>query len=194
MREDHFNSISHLIRSSSLELEQVDTIPDSTKNSESESINIPPPPALESNLLAPTKQLYSTPTEIIPFLFKLANIQPDDVIYDIGCGDGRIVFEAVQRTPVKKAVGIDINSKRIEQCNKKKQEWIRSNTSNNHNSPSTRDPESLQFIERDLLEMDSSQLEKATVVFMFLLFQKKYCPSFRRGTRIVRYTYPDIHV
>src|ERR1041385_3063187 len=45
-------------------------------------------------------------------MLKLASVKSGDVIYDLGCGDGRIVIAAAKRFGVR-GVGIDINPERI---------------------------------------------------------------------------------
>ncbi|GAG19891.1 unnamed protein product, partial [marine sediment metagenome] len=40
-------------------------------------------------------------------MLKLADLQPDDVVYDLGCGDGRLVFNAARFA--KKAVGYELS-------------------------------------------------------------------------------------
>jgi len=57
----------------------------------------------------------STPMPVVERMCKLANIGADDVVYDIGCGDGRMVITAVAKFAAKKGVGIDIDPKRIEE-------------------------------------------------------------------------------
>lgn len=54
-----------------------------------------------------------TPDKVVEAMCKLAGIGKDDVVYDIGCGDGRLVIQAVKKYGAKKAVGIDINPTRI---------------------------------------------------------------------------------
>ncbi|MGC9048805.1 MAG: SAM-dependent methyltransferase [Patescibacteria group bacterium] len=41
-------------------------------------------------------------------ILSLAEIQPNDVLYDLGSGDGRIIIKAAQKYKIKKAVGIEI--------------------------------------------------------------------------------------
>jgi SAM-dependent methyltransferase len=48
------------------------------------------------------------PVEVIDELLKLANIQKSDVVYDLGCGDGRIVIAAARKYGAA-ATGIDID-------------------------------------------------------------------------------------
>jgi SAM-dependent methyltransferase len=53
-----------------------------------------------------------TPQEVVDRMLQLAEIKPDDVLYDLGCGDGRIVVTAAKRHGVK-AVGLDIDPRRV---------------------------------------------------------------------------------
>jgi dipeptidyl aminopeptidase/acylaminoacyl peptidase len=57
-----------------------------------------------------------TPQPVVEAMCKLGNIGKDDVVYDIGCGDGRLVITAVKKFGAKKAVGIDISEERIKEC------------------------------------------------------------------------------
>lgn len=57
-----------------------------------------------------------TPEPVVEAMCKLANIGKDDVVYDIGCGDGRLVIMAVKKFGAKKAIGIDISAERIKEC------------------------------------------------------------------------------
>ena len=54
-------------------------------------------------------------------VIELLNIKETDSIIDLGCGDGRIIFKAVQMKNCT-GVGIDINKELIDECNKKKTE------------------------------------------------------------------------
>ena len=53
-----------------------------------------------------------TPPEIVDQMLRLANITPGDVLYDLGCGDGRIVVAAAEKYGIR-AVGVDVNYARI---------------------------------------------------------------------------------
>ncbi len=57
-----------------------------------------------------------TPQPVVEAMCKLAKIGKDDVVYDIGCGDGRLVITAVKKFGAKKAIGIDISEERIREC------------------------------------------------------------------------------
>lgn len=53
-----------------------------------------------------------TPQEIVDKMLELADLKKDDVVYDLGCGDGRIVVTAAKKYGCK-AVGVDIDPARV---------------------------------------------------------------------------------
>src|SRR5579884_1241144 len=59
------------------------------------------------NKLAP---YVASPTKVVDLMLDLAKIRPGETVYDLGCGDGRILIEAAQRYRAK-AVGIEISPK-----------------------------------------------------------------------------------
>ncbi len=58
-----------------------------------------------------------TPPEVVEQMMKLGQVKPGDVIYDLGCGDGRLVITAIKKHGVVKGVGIDINPGRVKEAN-----------------------------------------------------------------------------
>lgn len=54
--------------------------------------------------------------ETVDGMLKVAEVTKDDLVYDLGCGDGRIVIAAAKKYGAK-GVGIDLNPKRIEEAN-----------------------------------------------------------------------------
>ncbi len=60
-----------------------------------------------ANKLAP---YVGTPVRVMDRMLELANIKPGDTVYDLGCGDGRIVIAAAMRYKAK-AVGVEISPK-----------------------------------------------------------------------------------
>jgi uncharacterized protein (TIGR03000 family) len=56
-----------------------------------------------------------TPDEVVDAMCKLAKVTKDDVVYDLGCGDGRIVITAVKQYGAVRGVGVDIDPERIEE-------------------------------------------------------------------------------
>lgn len=51
-----------------------------------------------------------TPIKVVRTMLKLAEVGSKDVVYDLGCGDGRILFTAIEEFDACKAVGYDLNS------------------------------------------------------------------------------------
>lgn len=49
-----------------------------------------------------------SPPEVVDRMLELAGVTPRDVVYDLGCGDGRLLFTAVKKFGARKAVGYEI--------------------------------------------------------------------------------------
>lgn len=119
----------------------------------------------------------STTDEAVRAMLKLADIKKTDVVYDLGCGDGRIVIAAAT-TAGARGVGIDINPVRIKEAN---------------DAARKAGVESLvRFEEKDLFEAD---IHEASVVTLFLLrsvnlkLLPKLLKELKPGTRIVSNTF-----
>ena len=65
----------------------------------------------------PDVKFVPTPRAAVRKMLKLASVKPGDVVYDLGCGDGRMVITAAKRYGVR-GVGIDIDPERIRQSRK----------------------------------------------------------------------------
>lgn len=91
-----------------------------------------------------------TPDEIVDRMLLLADLTPGDVLYDLGCGDGRIVVAAAEKYGIR-AVGVDIDPGRIAQA--------RANA-RRHGVQKR-----VQFILGDAKTVD---IKEATVITMFL--------------------------
>ncbi|HUJ19978.1 MAG TPA: class I SAM-dependent methyltransferase [Bryobacteraceae bacterium] len=114
-----------------------------------------------------------TPKEVVTAMLKLAGVGKDDVVYDLGCGDGRIVVAAAQDFGAK-AVGVDINPERIQEAQENaKQAGVQNR---------------VEFIEGDFFEVPVGE---ATVVTLYLLpsinlkLRPKLLKDLKPGTRIV---------
>lgn len=57
-----------------------------------------------------------TPKEFVAEMMKLGKVGKDDIVFDLGCGDGRIVVSAVKDFGAKRGVGIDYDPKRLAEC------------------------------------------------------------------------------
>ena len=116
-----------------------------------------------------------TPQSVVDAMLKLAKVTKDDVVYDLGCGDGRIVVTAAKQFGAR-GVGIDIDPKRIQESNA--------------NAVAAGVTDRVKFMHTDIFA-DSTNLSEATVVTLYLLpsLNVKLLPKLRRelkpGTRIV---------
>jgi SAM-dependent methyltransferase len=68
-------------------------------------------PAVDSKDLAP---YVPTPQDVVERMLALAKVTASDVVYDLGCGDGRIVVTAARKYGAK-GVGVDFNPDRIKE-------------------------------------------------------------------------------
>ncbi|MCI0683465.1 MAG: class I SAM-dependent methyltransferase [Gemmataceae bacterium] len=63
-----------------------------------------------------------TPEDVVDRMCKLGKVTKKDTVYDIGCGDGVMVFHAVEKFGAKRGVGIDIDEKLLKKCKDKAKE------------------------------------------------------------------------
>ena len=126
-----------------------------------------------------TPDIHFTPTRhnIADAMLRLANVTADDVVLDLGSGDGRIPIIAAQKYGAK-AIGIEINPDLVEVS------WQIANQAEVASKVS--------FIVGDLFDAD---LSTATVITMYLStsIMKILEPKLRalkRGTRIVSHQFP----
>ncbi|MHA2393888.1 MAG: SAM-dependent methyltransferase, partial [Promethearchaeota archaeon] len=50
--------------------------------------------------------------EVVQKMLEIADVKTDDIVYDLGCGDGRILIKAVEAFKVKKAIGYELDKQR----------------------------------------------------------------------------------
>ena len=62
----------------------------------------------DSPTLVPEVPYFPTPAPVVDAMLRLARVGPDDVVYDLGCGDGRIVIAAAARFGAQ-GYGVDID-------------------------------------------------------------------------------------
>ena len=118
-----------------------------------------------------------TTDEAVQAMLKLAVVTKNDVLYDLGCGDGRIVIAAAKLYGTR-GVGIDINPVRIAEAKENARKAGVENL--------------VRFEENDLFQSD---IHEATVVSLFLLtsvnlkLRPKLLQDLKPGTRIVSNTF-----
>ena len=118
-----------------------------------------------------------TPNEVVDRMLEMAKVSAKDVVYDLGCGDGRIVITAAQKYGAR-SVGIDIDPTRIKEANV--------------NARAAKVTDKVRFIEADLFEAD---IAEATVVTLYLLtrlnekLKPKLLKELKPGTRVVSHAF-----
>ncbi len=56
-----------------------------------------------------------TPDDVVAKMCQLGKVTKNDTVFDLGCGDGRIVIHAVEKFGAKRGVGIDLDPVRIKE-------------------------------------------------------------------------------
>lgn len=117
-----------------------------------------------------------TPERVVKAMIRMAGVGKGDVVYDLGCGDGRLVVAAA-RAGAAKAVGVDIDPERVAEAEA------------NVKAAGVQDV--ARIVEGDLFEMD---LRDADVVTLYLLpeLNLRLRPTLlglRPGTRIVSHAF-----
>ncbi len=130
---------------------------------------------------APTKPLdvpyVPTKEPVVDQMLKMAKVKAGDVVYDLGCGDGRIVITAAKRFGTR-GVGIDLDPERIAEANE--------------NAKKAGVSDRVTFIQGDLFD---AKIAEATVVTLYLLpdvnlrLRPKLLAELKPGTRIVSHNY-----
>ncbi len=118
-----------------------------------------------------------TPMDVVETMLSIGEVDGDDVLYDLGCGDGRIVIEAA-RTYGAKGVGVDLDPERI--------------SDSRRNAREANVTDMVEFHQGDLFELD---LSPATVVTLYLLpevnirLRPKLLQELQPGTHVVSHDF-----
>ena len=118
-----------------------------------------------------------TPEEVVEAMLRLAEVGPNDIVYDLGSGDGRIPIAAARRFGAR-GIGIDLDPKLVAQASR--------------NAQDAGVADRVTFVEADIFEADISN---ATVVTLYLLtsindrLRPKLLKELRPGTRIVSHQF-----
>ena len=119
-----------------------------------------------------------TPQNVVDEMLTLANVTTNDVVYDLGCGDGRLVITAVKKFGAKRGFGVDIDPQRIAESNE--------------NAKTAGVTDRVSFAVQDLFQTD---LKDATVVTLYLLpavnlkLRPKLLSDLKPGTRVVSHSF-----
>ena len=134
-------------------------------------------PSVQTPQREPDVVYVPTPQEVVDKMLALAKVTKDDVIYDLGSGDGRIPITAAQKFGTR-GVGIDINPERIQEANA--------------NAQKAGVSDRVKFLNQDLF---SSNFSEATVVTLYLLpelnvkLRPQLFKQLKPGTRVVSHDF-----
>jgi len=114
-----------------------------------------------------------TPEKVVTEMLKLAGVKAGDVVYDLGCGDGRIAIAAVKDFHAKKGLGVDYNPERVADSKaaaKKAGDEVAAK---------------LEFKEGDVLKLTEKDFEGVDVVTLYLLpeVNLKLKPVLKKGLK-----------
>lgn len=118
-----------------------------------------------------------TPQSVVNAMLDMVDLKDGDVVWDLGCGDGRMVITAASRKDIR-GVGVDLDPERIEESNA--------------NAKKAKVDDKVSFRVANLFETDFSD---ATVLTMYLLetVNRKLRPvilsDLKPGSRIVSNTF-----
>jgi cyclopropane fatty-acyl-phospholipid synthase-like methyltransferase len=117
-----------------------------------------------------------TPPKVVEAMLRMAQVTPDDVVYDLGCGDGRIVIMAAQKYGAR-GVGVDLDPRRIADANE--------------NAKLAHVTDKVKFVVQDVFDTDFSD---ATVVALYMLpsVNEKLMPKIKAlkpGARVVTHAF-----
>lgn len=119
-----------------------------------------------------------TPMATVTKMLDMAKVGPNDIVYDLGSGDGRIVVSAVRDYRARKAVGVDINPIRIDESEENaRKAGVTART---------------KFVRADVFTFDFSE---ATVLTMYLLpevnarLRPRILSLLKPGTRVVSHDF-----
>jgi SAM-dependent methyltransferase len=130
----------------------------------------------------PDAPYLQTPPEVVLRMLEMAKVNKNDVVYDLGSGDGRIVIAAAQKFGAR-AIGIEIDPELIRDSERESKLAIAK-------TPEISDR--IQFIKQDFFKTD---LRDATVITLYLLPQanlrvrSEILPKLKSGTRIISNEY-----
>ncbi|HEY7512240.1 MAG TPA: class I SAM-dependent methyltransferase [Vicinamibacteria bacterium] len=125
----------------------------------------------------PAAPYHGTPPEVVTAMLELAAVRAGDVVYDLGCGDGRIVIAAV-RTPGVRGVCVELDPARLR--------WARDAAAEAGVA------ERIRFVQGDLFEVP---IADATVVALYLMrpanlkLRPRLQRELRPGARVVSQTF-----
>jgi hypothetical protein len=118
-----------------------------------------------------------SPIDVVREMLELAKLQPGEVLFDLGCGDGRIVLMAAKEFG-SKAIGVDLNAGLVVEAKLSAEKLGLKNAS---------------FIDGNMFDVDLSSADVVTMYLMTRANEKlrpKLESELKRGARVVTHDFP----
>jgi hypothetical protein len=108
---------------------------------------------LEGPFIAP---FVPAPYSVIQEAFSFADLSSDDVLVDLGCGDGRILVAALNHLPLKLCIGVELDPVLVSHMSESHQQLIEKGE--------------LKILCKDMFTIDHSlDLNGSTIIILYLL-------------------------
>jgi ubiquinone/menaquinone biosynthesis C-methylase UbiE len=123
--------------------------------------------------------------KVVEAMLKTAAVKEGETVYDLGCGDGRIVIAAVKDFKAKKGLGIDFNPERLKDCEKSMADA----------KLTDEQKKAMTFKKGDVLQMKADDFKDVDVVTLYLLpsVNRELKPvlkaGLKKGARVVSHDF-----
>lgn len=120
-----------------------------------------------------------SPFNVVRMMLELVKAGPGDILYDLGCGDGRILFTAIEDFDVDQVVGIELNPKMVNAIKTKLEEKDLKDR--------------VKVVNKNIFDVD---LTSATIITLYLTtsgnakLKPKFEKELKEGVRIVSHDFP----
>src|SRR5262249_4599616 len=124
--------------------------------------------------------------KVVTAMLKMANVKEGETVYDLGCGDGRIVIAAVKEFKAKRGLGVDYDPARLKDCAE----------SVKRAKLTPEQEKAMTFKQGDVLKMTPEDFKDVDVVTLYLLpeVNDKLQPVLKKGlkpgARVVSHDFP----
>lgn len=116
-----------------------------------------------------------TAKDVVTAMLKTAEVKEGDTVYDLGCGDGRIVISAVKDFKAKRGLGVDFNPERLKDCVKSMEAA----------KLSPEQTKAITFKQGDVLKLKPEDFKDVDVVTLYLLpsVNRELKPTLKAGLK-----------